>query len=151
MDKIKFLRTDFPAMLRRLQPEQKGKWGKMNAQQMVEHLTDTLLVTNGKKHQRQELTPEQTEKARAFFLSEKPFRENTTNHLLPDVPPACVNATMEEAILEFERELKAFLDSFEHSQRTTINPFAGEFGFNEWVHLLHKHFLHHARQFSLID
>ena len=139
-------------MLRKLSAEQMGKWGKMNAQQMVEHITDTLRVTNGKKYQNKELTPEQTEKARSFFLSEKPFRENTTNHLLPVVPYPFSNATIQDAIKEMEQELNEFFSSFENnSEHKTINPFAGEFNFEQWVHLLHKHFVHHAKQFGLID
>jgi len=150
--KINFLKKDFPEMLRKLSAEQKGNWGKMNAQQMVEHITDTLRVTNGKKFQKKELTPEQTEKARSFFLSDKPFRENTTNHLLPEIPYACTNSNITEAIKEMEAELGEFFSKFENNtNQKSVNPFAGEFNFDEWVHLLHKHFLHHAKQFSLID
>ena len=33
--KIKFIKNDFTDLLQQLQPEQKGKWGLMNAHQMV--------------------------------------------------------------------------------------------------------------------
>ena len=98
------------------------------------------------------MTPEQTEKVRSFFLGEKPFRENTTNHLLPDIPPPCTNATMEESIKEMEQELNEFFASFENNpQHKTVNPFAGEFNYEEWVQLLHKHFVHHLGQFGLAN
>ena len=137
--------------LRALEPTAKGKWGKMNAQQMVEHLTDSIRVATGKEFQNKELTPEQTEKVRSFFLSDKPFRENTANNLLPVEPNPVRNSSMENAIREFEEELNEFFSMFENSSRTTINPFAGEFNYEQWVHLLHKHFQHHARQFGLVD
>ena len=147
-DKVAYLKS-FPSMLRGLDPMAMGKWGKMNAQQMVEHLTYSTSVATGKVHQNKELTPELTEKARKFFLSDKDFRENTTNHLLPVEPYKVRNPSMEDAVNEFETELNAFFSIFQNSQRTTINPFAGEFNFEQWVHLLHKHFHHHARQFGL--
>ena len=106
--KIDFLKLVFPQMLHSLDPDAKGAWGKMNAQQMVEHLTESLYIANGKLYQKAELTPEQTEKVRSFFLSDKPFRENTTNHLLPDVPPPARNASMVDSITEFDKELDLF-------------------------------------------
>ncbi|MBI3502769.1 MAG: hypothetical protein HY063_13340 [Bacteroidetes bacterium] len=142
---------NFPNHLRSLEPTAKGKWGKMNAQQMVEHLTDSTRVATGKEYQKKELTEELTEKARKFFLGDKPFRENTTNHLLPVQPNPVRNLSMENSIKEFETELNEFFSMFEDSQRTTINPFAGKFNFEQWVHLLHKHFQHHAKQFGLSE
>lgn len=149
-DKIAYM-ISFPGLLRSLVPTAMGKWGKMNAQQMVEHLTDSTRVATGKEYQKNELTPELTEKARRFFLSDKPFRENTTNHLLPVDPYPIRNSSMENAITEFETELKEFFTMFENSSCSTINPFAGAFSYEEWVHLLHKHFQHHARQFGLSE
>ena|ERR1051326_8739608 len=149
-EKILYMKN-FSAQLRSLDPAAKGKWGKMNAQQMVEHLTDSTRVATGKEYQKKELTEEQTEKARKFFLSDKPFRENTTNHLLPVEPYAIRNSSMENAIKEFDDEVKEFFSLFNDLARTTINPFAGEFNFEQWVQLLHKHFQHHARQFGLSE
>ncbi len=150
--KIDFLKLVFPQMLHSLDPEAKGAWGKLNAQQMVEHLTESLYIANGKLYQKPELTPEQTEKVRSFFLSDKPFRENTTNHLLPDVPPPARNPSMVDSIAEFDKELDLFFAEFEGDDtRQTLNPFAGPFGFKEWVQLLHKHFVHHAKQFGLME
>lgn len=142
---------NFHSQLRTLNPTAKGKWGKMNAQQMVEHLTDSVRVATGKEFQKKELNEEQTEKARNFFLSDKPFRENTINHLLPSDPPPVRNSSMKNAVKEFEAELNEFFFKFQDPSYVTINPFAGEFNFEQWVHLLHKHFQHHARQFGLSD
>lgn len=150
-EKVSYMKN-FPNQLRSLEPTAKGKWGKMNAQQMVEHLTDSTAIANGKEYQKKELTDELTEKARKFFLSDKAFRENTTNHLLPVEPNPMRNSSMENAVKEFEAELNEFFTSFQNnSSRTTINPFAGEFNYEQWVHLLHKHFQHHARQFGLSE
>lgn len=150
-EKIEYIKN-FPGKLSVLNPSTNGKWGKMNAQQMVEHLTNSMRVATGKEFQKIELLPEQTQKVRTFFLSDKPFRENTSNHLLPEIPPPCRNTTMQKAISELENELDEFFLLFEkNSVHTTINPFAGEFNFGEWMQLLHKHFLHHAKQFGLAE
>jgi hypothetical protein len=151
-EKEQFLKNGFRELALRLDPEARGSWGKMNAQQMIEHLVDNLKVTNGKKNQKAELTPEQTAKVRSFFLSDKNFRENTTNHLLPDIPHPWEYPSMKSAIEALDKELEEFFTSFGNDpSRKTINPFAGEFGYEEWLHLLHKHFMHHARQFGLVS
>ena len=43
-----FLESGFIPLLRQLDPAATGRWGKMNAQQMVEHLNDFMLVSVGK-------------------------------------------------------------------------------------------------------
>ena len=49
-NKLKFLSTLFVPLLNNLQSDAVGKWGKMNGQQMVEHVAGTAtLLTMGKK------------------------------------------------------------------------------------------------------
>ena len=151
-EKINFLKKDFHDLLLKLSAEDKGRWGLMNAQQMVEHMTDTFRIANGKEFQKIELDPERVIKVRSFFLSDKPFRENTSNHLLPAVPNPFRNGSMDDARDELQRETNEFFASFENnSERSTINPFAGSFKFEEWIQLLHKHATHHLIQFGLIE
>ena len=59
---------------------------------------------------------------------------------------------MQTAIKELQDEIAAWINVFETKEKTTTtNPFAGEFTFDEWIHLLHKHAMHHARQFGLVE
>ena len=43
-----FLREDFIPLLEKLKGTEKGKWGIMNVQQMVEHFADAVKSANGK-------------------------------------------------------------------------------------------------------
>ena len=83
------------------------------------------------------------------MLSDKPFRENTKNAEMPDIPIPVIKADMKEAIEELKGEFSD-LSSYYHDDpsKKVMNPFFGELNFEEWVHLLHKHGRHHARQFG---
>lgn len=152
MDKAAFLKTDFVPLLTGLSPVQQGKWGKMNAQQMVEHLGEYLRIANGKHKVQPVNSPEITQKSYTFMMSDRPFRENTPNQLLPDVPPDVKHASMKEALAELQMEIDDFFKVYEQNPGLRItSPFFGELNFEEQVHLLHKHAMHHARQFGLVD
>ncbi len=124
----------------------------MSLQQMVEHFTDYVKIASGKTANTQIVTPaEHLQKAQDFLMSEKPFRENTPNPLLPEVPPPVRNVSMEEALKELETEIDFFFKVFkENNQERTLNPFFGDLNFEQNVQLLHKHALHHLRQFGIM-
>jgi len=148
-EKIYFLENDFPEFLQTLNANAKGKWGVMNAQQMVEHMSYSLRDANGKSPKRILTEAEHLPKMRAFMLSDKPFRENTKNIELPETAIPVKYASMKESIEEMKQEWNDFKKAFENNPAKTItNPFFGDLNFEEQVHLLHKHAMHHARQFG---
>ena len=84
------------------------------------------------------------------MLSEKPFKENTANPLLPEVPAPVINISTEEAINELQKEINYFFSVFEKNNlQITRSPFFGDLNFEENVHLLFKHASHHLRQFGV--
>lgn len=150
--KEKFIKIEFTKLLSSLHPETKGKWGKMNAQQMVEHMSDAFRWASGKEKLQMLLTPEQVQKTYSFMMSEKPFKENTPNQLLPEVPSPLKNSSMHEALAELQKEIDHFFFVFSgNAALRNMNPFFGNLNFEEQVHLLHKHATHHARQFGLAE
>lgn len=152
MDKKKFLREDFVKFLSFLISEQKGKWGKMNAQQMVEHMSYSFRVASGKHPEKPFYNPEITLKSHNFMMTEKPFRENTPNQLLPEEPPAVKNKNMADAIAELQAEIDYFFKVYsENPELRIVNPFFGNLNFEEQVQLLHKHATHHVRQFTFVE
>ena len=66
-----FLKKDLVAMLKKLKADEKGKWGIMNAQQMVEHFIDAVQNANGKLVLPVLNEGERLQKSREFLLSEK--------------------------------------------------------------------------------
>lgn len=149
--KIQFLKNQFPIFLATLSSNTKGKWGVLNAQQMVEHFSESIRMANGKFNGPQVVPEENLLKLRNFMLSDKPFKENTTNPLMNEKGAPLKWSTMNEAITELKQELSDFFTVFErNSTLTTANPFFGPLNFEENVHLLYKHALHHLKQFDII-
>ena len=148
--KLNFISNTVPDLLLQLRPEQKGNWGVLNAQQMVEHLIDSVSIANGKRPEIL-LTPlENLERLRSFILSEKPFKENTKNIQMPEIPVPLIKSNMQDAIAALKIELLDFINVFENKPLKTItNPFFGELNVEEWTFLLNIHFEQHCKQFSL--
>ena len=87
---------------------------------------------------------------RAFLESEKPFRENTRNLLMPEVPAPVRNPSKEEAVKELKTELEFFFSVFEkNNMQVTRNPFFGDLNYEQNVQLLYKHATHHLKQFGM--
>jgi hypothetical protein len=147
--KLDFLVSELPARLRQLDANAKGSWGMMNGQQMVEHFILSVKNASGKFPQPMVTPDDQLEKFRSFLHSEKPFRENTKNPLIGDPLPQHY-PSMEAAINKLQTELDHFVDAFKQDPSlTTLNPIFGQLDFDGNVQLLHKHAMHHLRQFGL--
>ena len=152
MDKQEFLRSELTKIFSSLAPDKKGKWGKMNAQQMVEHMSYSIRVANGRHSEKPVYSTEITQKGYNFIMTEKPFRENTPNQLLPDEPPAVKHSSMADSIAELQSEIDYFFKIYlDNRGMRTMNPFFGNLNFEEQVQLLHKHATHHAKQFGLAE
>ncbi len=152
IEKENFLRTQFVSYLKRLDPSTPPRWGKMGLQQMIEHFAgDALRTSSGRlKIEKIVTPPEKLEKMREFMMSNKPFKENTANPLLPEDPPSHRFNTLQAAIGALQMELIYFFQAFEKNPGfTTRNPFFGDLNFEENVQLLHKHAVHHLKQFGV--
>ncbi len=138
-------------LLKTLPRDMPGKWGVMNAQQMVEHLADIFMIARGKLVLPAVNSGEVLEKSRAFLVSDKPFRENTKNPFLSELPKPARKETMELSINKLQEEIDYFFLSFDgNPSLTTSNPFFGELNYDLNVQLLYKHSMHHLRQFGLV-
>jgi len=152
-EKLNFLKNNFIPLLKDLPPDAKGKWGKMNGQQMVEHVTGFFKVSSGRLHLPLVTPAEHLPKFKAFLMSEKEFRENTKApaQILPDEPLPVRKANMEKAIGGLEISVVEFFSFFsDDPDKKTIHPVFGELNFTEWIQLHHKHVTHHLKQFGLI-
>jgi len=95
---------------------------------------------------------ERLEKSREFLMTEKQFKENTKNPLIPETPFPLRKANMNAAIEKLQEELDYFFQVFENNPSLkTSNPIFGELDYAMNVQLLHKHALHHLRQFGLVE
>lgn len=147
--KADFLKNEFPARLAAIDADTPPAWGKMNFRQMVEHMSYSVRMSSGLIPV-QLLTPEEhIPKMHAFLASDKPFRENTPNPLLSDTPAPVRHETCTAAIAELQQELNYFFEVFEKEPgKKVLNASFGPLDFDLSIRLLHKHALHHLKQFG---
>ena len=150
-EKKSFLKNDFLLLINKLKGDEKAKWGKMNAQQMIEHVSAFFKVST-QKIQFPLTTPvEHLPKYKEFLLSEKEFRENTKAPVLPEEPLPLRYSNMQEALEKLKKSVDEFFEFFKNDpDKKTLHPAFGDLNFDEWVQLHHKHVTHHLKQFGLI-
>jgi oxepin-CoA hydrolase/3-oxo-5,6-dehydrosuberyl-CoA semialdehyde dehydrogenase len=147
-EKKAFLRNQFLDFFSDLKGKEIGKWGKMNSQQMIEHLSAFFKVSTGKILFPLTTPIEHLPKYKDFLNSDKEFRENTKAPVLPEEPLPLRYPSMQKALEELEKSVDDFFKD-DHS-KTTLHPAFGELNFDEWVQLHHKHVTHHLKQFRLM-
>jgi len=137
-------------MLKKLKADKKGNWDIMNAQQMIEHFADAVKSANGKLVLPLLNEGERLQKSREFLMSDESFKENIKNPLIPEEGFKLRKPDMASAINVLQKELDYFFEIFEkHPDIKTGNPFFGQLDYNMNVQLLHKHAMHHLKQFGL--
>lgn len=150
IEKENFLRTKLITFLHQLKTEEPARWGKMNVRQMIEHMVEVMMVANGKIKLPIVTPPEKLGSLRDFMMSEKPFRENTRSPVLGEEPAPLKKHTKEAAIGKLQEELIYFFEVFEKNPGLkTTHPVFGELDFEMNVQILHKHALHHLRQYGV--
>lgn len=150
--KLKFLQITFPTLVRNADPNKPNSWGKMNLQQMVEHMSDAVKNASGKVKLTQVTPPEKIPAMLAFVISDREFKPNTINVLMAEKPLQPNHDSISSALQEFQSELNYFEKFFtENPAAIQPNPFFGVLNFEQWCQLLHKHATHHLKQFSLIE
>lgn len=148
-EKAQWLQHGYTKQLAALPADTAGKWGKMNVQQMIEHMADYVRIANGRTPMDVVTEADMVPRMQAFLMSEKPFKENTPNALMADTPPPVRHSTKEAAIAELQEELDHFAHVFATDNgRKIANPFFGALDHDMQVQLLHKHATHHLRQFG---
>jgi len=149
--KLDFLTTGSFIAMEKLTPDTPPKWGVMNAQQMIEHLTHFYEVSV-EEVPVQLYTPEaHLPKYMEFLMSEKEFRENTKAplELLGDEALPLKNGSLSEAIQKLKDTVDRFVKFFE-ADRKTLHPVFGQLNYEEWIRLHYKHVVHHLKQFDLL-
>lgn len=150
LEKENFLRTKFISLLQKLPAETAPRWGKMNLQQMIEHFIDVTMVASGKIKLPIVTPADKLSRFRDFMMSEKPFKENTKSPVLGEEPTPQKKHTKEAAIGKLQEELIHFFEAFEKNPSLiTTHPVFGELNFEENIQIMHKHALHHLKQFGV--
>jgi oxepin-CoA hydrolase/3-oxo-5,6-dehydrosuberyl-CoA semialdehyde dehydrogenase len=128
-----------------------SNWGKMTAQQMVEHLTWAFELSTGKVRVDCVVPQLQRERMKVFLHSNRPSPREFMNPALVGGLPALRWESLAEAKAALRVEAARFL---KYSRRTPhaihTHPIFGPIGVNEWSRIHFKHSYHHLLQFGLL-
>src|SRR6478609_8304198 len=152
-DKVHFIKHDYIPLLQTLTADHKAKWGKMDAQQMVEHMRDIFKLANGKiLVPLLNVDPERLARSRAFLLTEDPFPINIKGAGVPEEPRPHKYNSLTEAIAKLEPEIEEVFTVYAADpDRLLMHPVFGELDYELQIRYLDKHVRHHLRQFGLVD
>jgi Protein of unknown function (DUF1569) len=152
-DKLNFITKGCIPLFKSLHAGAVGKWGRMNGQQMVEHVAVVFVISTGKIKFDLVTPVEHLPKFKEFLLSDKQFRENTKApvSIIGEEPLPLRYATMDVALEKLVAAIADFENYFKaDAEKRTMHPVFGELNYTEWVLMHYKHVTHHLRQFDLI-
>ena len=137
--------------LSRLSNSNKPLWGKMNAQEMVEHLSDMLMMARGTGNFTIDVDAETIARRQQFLLSDKEMAKNIAVPFTKELIELR-NEELELAVDEFTDEWLNFIELYENNpDASVVHPYYGALDFNLWLKMHDKHFMHHFKQFGLIE
>ena len=138
-------------ILNRLSSSKTPLWGKMNAQEMVEHLSDMLMMSRGIGNFTIDVDAETIARRQQFLLSDKEMAKNIAVPFTKDIIELR-HDELELALDEFTEEWMNFTEYYENNpSASVIHPYYGDLDFNLWLKMHDKHFMHHFKQFELIE
>lgn len=152
--KAHFIRNEFIQLIKNTDGNIIPRWGKMNFQQMVEHVTAFFKVSSARLVLPLVSPEEHLPKLKAFLQSDKEFRENTKapEQIISEEPLPLRNATLELAFEKLHGSIEEFFNFFADDPiKTTTHPVFGALNFDEWILLHYKHVRHHSKQFGLVQ
>ena len=143
-------RKQLNELLSALQPGTPALWGKLQAQNMIEHLIEAVEYTNGKKIAELIYGPGEamTQKKMAVY-GDFIIPHGVKGHL-SDAMQNTRFKDLPTAIEELNKEMNAFENYFAPEGTTAVHQAFGPMDCNEWVIWYGKHFTHHFIQFGLL-
>jgi len=137
------------ALLLSLSPNVKPLWGNMKAQQMVEHLAQSVVYTNGKKITICNRPPDEALKRKQLMIYTDAVMPK--NLVLEALPATYAYADIPAAVDQLMAELTDFDQYFNGQGVTSVHLGFGPMDHNEWLIWHSKHFKHHLVQFGLME
>lgn len=137
------------SLLSNLDDSKKPLWGGMSAQRMIEHLSESVKVSNGKLELEMVTPEDKFDRMLAFLDSDKPMARNIeVSFAGKDVPLR--HEEIELAVDELVEEWIDFEELFASEEGLKIpHPYYGPLNFEQWQRLHAKHFTHHFEQFGV--
>lgn len=138
------------ATLANLLIDTKPLFGKMNGQQMVEHLSAVTQIANGNWKVDIYVSDEKTARRKPFLNTDNELQVGFKAPFLSENPAPLKFNSINEAIDDLLVQVKLFEKVFnEDANRKVVHPFFGELDYEYWKKFQVKHFTHHFKQFGL--
>lgn len=141
--------TEVRNLLSNLKTDSKPVFGKMNGQQMIEHLSFLMKVSNGNVHADFFVEDEKSARRKAFLDTENELQVGFKASMLSEEPNTVVFASIKEAIDDLVLQVTNFQNHFK-TVKIENHPFFGELDYSYWKKFHVKHFTHHFKQFNLV-
>lgn len=141
---------EFSRRLEALAPQTEPLWGIMTPQHMVEHLSASIRMSNGKLYLSQMIADEDIPKRLEFLYSDVPFEKNIRQQNSPEGLRPLRCGSMQEAIALLHEMLRLFEQHFaEKPNDKPIHPFFGPLTKAQWIRFHYRHMQHHFSQFGI--
>lgn len=127
-----------------------ANWGKMNFNQMLEHLIEACKNASGDIVFDTFHTPEERLPAmQAFLMTDKLFKPETKNAMMGEEPAPVNNDDASALLDELQSQINRFYERFQQDENLVVrNPIFGDLNEELWTRLLYKHCIHHLHQFQ---
>ena len=148
----RFFRHDLEQGLAALDERATARWGRMTAQQMVEHLEWGFELSTGRAAVECTVPQERRERFKSFLRDNTPMMHEFRNPVLAAGLPALRHGGLPEARAALAGEVTRFVD-YERSAPNAVHthPVFGPLTAEEWARAHFKHAYHHLLQFGLIE
>jgi len=135
-----------------LRDDTRPGWGKMTAQQMVEHLIWAVEISTGKALADCTFPEAQRERLKAFLYENRPTPREFQNPAFAAGLPTLRYAGAADATAALRHEVRLFLDQAAATPGAArTHPVFGPIAAEEWARSHFKHCYHHLLQFGLIS
>jgi len=147
-----FLGQLFLDALVALRDDTPPRWGRMTAQQMIEHLAWGFELSTGRAEVECPIPEAKRERMKAFLYDNRPSPHDFVNPALAGGLPPLRYAGLAEAKAALRVEVDRFLDHVRANPGAAhTHPVFGPIGVEEWSRTHFKHAHHHLLQFGLLD
>ena len=138
-DALAPLRADTPA-----------RWGRMTAQQMVEHLEWTFACSTGTVTVECPIPEEHRPRYLTFLAHDRPTPQGFENPVLTSGLPPLAHGDFAEATAALRREAELYLSlAASDPSALRMHPLFGPIDAEQWSRTHYKHVRHHFTQFGL--
>lgn len=144
-------RKELNSIMGALQPETQAMWGRMNAQNMIEHLVEAVEYTNGKRVADLCVPPAKADSQRRLLVHSDFVIPAGVTGYLADATKTKRFKDLATSILELNKELDSFECFFQNEGNLAMHFEFGPMNYAEWLIWHGKHFTHHFKQFGLLN